>query len=55
MGPDVRNRVKPAKNVNQCTLQRILAKPVVFFAILLNSGGIAYFPHKCGGFLELAH
>jgi hypothetical protein len=33
-------------------LQRILAKLVVF-AILPNSGGFAYFPYKCGGFLEL--
>jgi hypothetical protein len=24
-----------------------------FFAISRNSGGFAYFPHKCGGFLEL--
>jgi hypothetical protein len=24
-----------------------------FFAILPNSGGFKYFPHKCGGFLEL--
>jgi hypothetical protein len=24
-----------------------------FFAILPNSGGSKYFPHKCGGFLEL--
>jgi hypothetical protein len=24
-----------------------------FFAISSNSGGFAYFPHKCGGFLEL--
>jgi hypothetical protein len=30
MGPDVRNRVKPAKNANQCTLERIRSKPVVF-------------------------
>jgi hypothetical protein len=30
MGPDVRNPVKPAKNANQCTLQRILVKLVVF-------------------------
>jgi hypothetical protein len=30
MRPDVRNPVTPAKNVNQCTLQRILAKSVVF-------------------------
>jgi hypothetical protein len=31
MRPDVRNRVKPAKNTNQCTLQQILAKSVVFY------------------------
>jgi hypothetical protein len=24
-----------------------------FFTISRNSGGFAYFPHKCGGFLEL--
>jgi hypothetical protein len=24
-----------------------------FFAISPNVGGFAYFPHKCGGFLEL--
>jgi hypothetical protein len=26
-----------------------------FFAILRNTGGFAYFPHKYGGFLELTH
>jgi hypothetical protein len=30
MGPDVRNRVKPAKNANQCTLERIRSKSLVF-------------------------
>jgi hypothetical protein len=25
----------------------------LFFAITPNSGGSKYFPHKCGGFLEL--
>jgi hypothetical protein len=25
----------------------------MFFAISPNSDGFAYFPHKCGGFLEL--
>jgi hypothetical protein len=24
-----------------------------FFIILPNNGGFVYFPHKCGGFLEL--
>jgi hypothetical protein len=30
MGSNVRNCVKPAKNENQCTLQRISSKPVDF-------------------------
>jgi hypothetical protein len=29
-GPDIKNHVKPAKNANQRTLQRILVKSVVF-------------------------
>jgi hypothetical protein len=54
MGPDVRNRVKPGKNENQCTLERISSK-LGFFAISRNIGGFAYFPLKCGGFLGFSH
>jgi hypothetical protein len=54
MGSDVRNRVKPGKNENQCTLERISSKLVVFFAILCNIGGFAYFPLKYGVFLEFS-
>jgi hypothetical protein len=30
MGSDIRNRVKPDKNEDQCTLERISSKSVVF-------------------------
>jgi hypothetical protein len=39
---------------NQCTLERISSNRW-FFAILRNIGGFAYFPLKCGGFLEFSH
>jgi hypothetical protein len=50
MGPDVRNPVKTAKNANQCTLQQIIAKLVVFCNFAEYQWFCVFFCTNVGGF-----